>query len=334
MQPLGSVRSVISPFMTRLTAHHRSMTRPRLGILDRPRRHVHGRRRAHAGRESCKTLKLLRSIPSATTTQPSRASSGCSPVAPDDGAPIVAVKMGTTVATNALLERRGEPTVLVITAGSRTQFASAASSGPNLRARHRSCPRCCIRASSAPTSASTARARARAARHGEAAPETSRPRTRRDSTASRSCCCTAIVIRSTRSRRPRSRAQSGSSRCRCRIACCRCRSSSLRGDTTLADAYLSPVLDRYVASVRRGLARIRRMRHKRRCTSCRATAACGRGAFSRQGQPALGAGRRRDRHGARRARRRDATKSSASTWAARRRMSRCTPASSSARRTP
>ena len=27
----------------------------------------------------------------------------------------------------------------------------------------------------------------------------------------------------------------------------------IRGDTTLADAYLSPVLDRYVASVRRGL---------------------------------------------------------------------------------
>ncbi|MGH6913192.1 MAG: hydantoinase/oxoprolinase N-terminal domain-containing protein, partial [Geminicoccales bacterium] len=30
---------------------------------------------------------------------------------------IDAVKMGTTVATNALLERRGEPTVLAITAG-------------------------------------------------------------------------------------------------------------------------------------------------------------------------------------------------------------------------
>ncbi|OYX90787.1 MAG: hypothetical protein B7Y78_13410, partial [Caulobacter sp. 35-67-4] len=33
------------------------------------------------------------------------------------GAPIDAVKMGTTVATNALLERKGEPTVLAITAG-------------------------------------------------------------------------------------------------------------------------------------------------------------------------------------------------------------------------
>ena len=33
------------------------------------------------------------------------------------GAAINAVKMGTTVATNALLERRGEPTTLAITAG-------------------------------------------------------------------------------------------------------------------------------------------------------------------------------------------------------------------------
>src|SRR5882672_380043 len=37
--------------------------------------------------------------------------------APSDERRVAAVKMGTTVATNALLERRGEPTVLVITAG-------------------------------------------------------------------------------------------------------------------------------------------------------------------------------------------------------------------------
>ena len=34
-----------------------------------------------------------------------------------DGAPLGSVKMGTTVATNALLERKGEPTLLAITAG-------------------------------------------------------------------------------------------------------------------------------------------------------------------------------------------------------------------------
>jgi 5-oxoprolinase (ATP-hydrolysing) len=37
--------------------------------------------------------------------------------APIPGAAIEAVKMGTTVATNALLERRGERTVLLITRG-------------------------------------------------------------------------------------------------------------------------------------------------------------------------------------------------------------------------
>ncbi|OYZ16513.1 MAG: 5-oxoprolinase [Sphingomonadales bacterium 28-64-96] len=37
----------------------------------------------------------------------------------DDPAPIHAVRMGTTVATNALLERRGQPTVLAITRGHR-----------------------------------------------------------------------------------------------------------------------------------------------------------------------------------------------------------------------
>src|SRR5262249_61022056 len=41
-------------------------------------------------------------------------------VAPDDNIPaerIAVVRLGTTVATNALLERTGEPCVLVITAG-------------------------------------------------------------------------------------------------------------------------------------------------------------------------------------------------------------------------
>src|SRR5436305_6717086 len=37
------------------------------------------------------------------------------PISPDD---VSVVKMGTTVATNALLERKGERTVLVITRGS------------------------------------------------------------------------------------------------------------------------------------------------------------------------------------------------------------------------
>src|SRR5690625_895531 len=48
-----------------------------------------------------------------------------------DGERVTAVKMGTTIATNALLERRGEPTVLVITRG----FADALRIGYQARPR-------------------------------------------------------------------------------------------------------------------------------------------------------------------------------------------------------
>ncbi|MGV3742257.1 MAG: hydantoinase B/oxoprolinase family protein [Burkholderiaceae bacterium] len=49
---------------------------------------------------------------------------------------IDSVKMGTTVATNALLERRGEPTVLAITRGFRDALRIAYQNRPQLFARH------------------------------------------------------------------------------------------------------------------------------------------------------------------------------------------------------
>lgn len=49
---------------------------------------------------------------------------------------IEAVKMGTTVATNALLERKGEPTLLVITRGFRDQLRIAYQNRPKLFERH------------------------------------------------------------------------------------------------------------------------------------------------------------------------------------------------------
>ncbi|MGW2560812.1 hydantoinase B/oxoprolinase family protein [Streptomyces sp. NPDC001514] len=58
---------------------------------------------------------------------------------PDDTVPadrIAVVKMGTTVATNALLERRGEPTVLVITQGFRDALRIAYQNRPRLFDRH------------------------------------------------------------------------------------------------------------------------------------------------------------------------------------------------------
>src|SRR5258708_32146218 len=58
-----------------------------------------------------------------------------------DGAPIPgdrieAVKMGTTVATNALLERKGDPTVLFITRGFRDALRIAYQNRPRLFDRH------------------------------------------------------------------------------------------------------------------------------------------------------------------------------------------------------
>ncbi len=49
---------------------------------------------------------------------------------------IAAVKMGTTVATNALLERRGEPTLLAITEGHADALRIGYQSRPKLFARH------------------------------------------------------------------------------------------------------------------------------------------------------------------------------------------------------
>jgi 5-oxoprolinase (ATP-hydrolysing) len=54
-----------------------------------------------------------------------------------EGGTLGDVRMGTTVATNALLERKGERPALAITAGSATRCASATRHGRNFRTPHR-----------------------------------------------------------------------------------------------------------------------------------------------------------------------------------------------------
>ena len=66
----------------------------------------------------------------------SGASSGCAIGETISPAQVESVKMGTTVATNALLERRGEPTVLVTTRGFRDALRIATQARPRLFARH------------------------------------------------------------------------------------------------------------------------------------------------------------------------------------------------------
>ena len=163
--------------------------------------------------------------------------------------------MGTTVATNALLERRGEPTALVITAG----FADAIRIGTQQRPD--------IFALSIALARNALRPRDRGPRTGRSRGEVLVPldkaRLRRDLadareaglTASRSCLCTAIAIRGTSSWRPSSRAGLGFAQVSVSHRVSPLPKLVTRGDTTLVDAYLSPVLARYVASVRRGLER-------------------------------------------------------------------------------
>src|SRR5512147_110925 len=61
---------------------------------------------------------------------------GLAPGEPITPAQVECVKMGTTVATNALLERKGEPTLLVITKGFRDALRIAYQDRPRLFDRH------------------------------------------------------------------------------------------------------------------------------------------------------------------------------------------------------
>ena len=73
------------------------------------------------------------------TTPRCRRSAICSALRPGDAIPagaIGAVKMGTTVATNALLERRGERTLLVTTKGFRDALEIGYQARPNIFARN------------------------------------------------------------------------------------------------------------------------------------------------------------------------------------------------------
>jgi 5-oxoprolinase (ATP-hydrolysing) len=64
------------------------------------------------------------------------------PITPDR---VDCVKMGTTVATNALLERKGEPTLLVATRGFRDALRIGYQERPRIFDRHIVLPSCCMR---------------------------------------------------------------------------------------------------------------------------------------------------------------------------------------------
>ena len=128
---------------------------------------------------------------------------------------IEAVKMGTTVATNALLERRGEPTLLLVTRGFRDALRIGDQARPALFRRRIEKPTPLFerveevdeRVATAPSSPRSTRTRAG---RGCARPGTA------GSARWRSCSCTDTAIRSTSAGPPSWRATSGSSRSRFR----------------------------------------------------------------------------------------------------------------------
>ena len=85
-----------------------------MGFLDRSRRHVY----RHRGTGSERQYPHPEAYPDAAI-QGIRDLMGIKAGAPIPSARIATVKMGTTVATNALLERKGDPTLLVTTKGFR-----------------------------------------------------------------------------------------------------------------------------------------------------------------------------------------------------------------------
>jgi 5-oxoprolinase (ATP-hydrolysing) len=200
-----------------------------------------------------KTLKLLSADPARYEDAAVAAIQRLLARAPEGERRIAAVKMGTTVATNALLERRGDPTVLVITAGFEDAIRIGGQQRPEIFALDIRLPEMLY--------TRVVGAAERVDAHGRVLVPLDTAKLERDLTAARAAGLDSVAIVLLHSVRfPQHEIAAAE------IA----RSLSfkqvsvshrvlpvpklvVRGDTTLADAYLSPVLDRYVASVRRGL---------------------------------------------------------------------------------
>ena len=106
--------------------------------MDRSRRHLYRRDRPRPDGKLV-THKLLSENPEAyrdAAVAGIRHLLGVAPGEPIPAARISAVKMGTTVATNALLERKGERTLLLITKGFRDALRIGYQARPKIFAKH------------------------------------------------------------------------------------------------------------------------------------------------------------------------------------------------------
>lgn len=175
----------------------------------------------------------------------------------EHGAPldaIGAVKMGTTVATNALLERKGAPTLLVITEGFADALAIGWQSRPDIFARHIRKP--------APLYAGVMEARERMTAEGVVRTPLDEARATADFAAARAAGFDAVAIVCLHGwaypeherRLGALAAAAGFGQITLSHEAARLIKLTPRGETAVADAYLSPGLRAYVAAVADALA--------------------------------------------------------------------------------
>src|SRR4029450_9805620 len=178
---------------------------------------------------------------------------GIAPNAPVPAGVIDAVKMGTTVATNALLERKGERTALVITRG----FADA------LRIAYQNRPKLFVRRIELPALLyeRVIEADERIGAHGDIVRPIDLVSARRELEAARAAGMTAVALVLMHGYRfPQHELalaalarELGFAQVSASHAVCPLMKLVSRGDTTVVDAYLSPILRRYVNQVERDL---------------------------------------------------------------------------------
>jgi 5-oxoprolinase (ATP-hydrolysing) len=181
------------------------------------------------------------------------------PDAPIPGGRIAAVKMGTTVATNALLERKGEPTALAITRGFRDALRIAYQNRPRLFDRHIVLPELLY--------ARVIEIGERIGARGEVLVPLDEAAARRDLQAAfdAGICAIAIVLmhgyrHTAHEARLGALARAiGFTQVSVSHEVSPLMKLVSRGDTTVVDAYLSPILRRYVDQVASELAGVRVM---------------------------------------------------------------------------
>jgi 5-oxoprolinase (ATP-hydrolysing) len=162
---------------------------------------------------------------------------------------IEAVKMGTTVATNALLERKGEPTVLFITRGFRDQLRIAYQNRPRIFDRHVRLPELLYR--------KVVEVDERMGAHGEVVRPLDEAQARRELEAARAAGLGSIAIvfmhgyrYPAHERRVAELArEAGFAQVSASHGVSPLMKIVSRGDTTVVDAYLSPILRKYVDQV-------------------------------------------------------------------------------------